>query len=153
MTKAPIPLVTKEELDALRAQGKTREQIAEKFGVTVSRVKRWILTLGVSRRQVKEVEKPKDPFIDAAVDMGTLLPVGGKPAYTPKIDDGITLMDRCKVILGQRMGEDHRGYLLDSRPVSTQQIINAARDAKQAQATRDWIAQNYPQNSKRPKRK
>lgn len=110
MTDAAAP--SKEEMDALREAGKTRQQIADHFGVTLSAVKRWIASLGVvdrkSRRQPKEVTRPRE-----------------KPRYQP-LDDGESLMDKAKAVLGKRMGEDHRGYILDGRPCSSWQIVNAA---------------------------
>ena len=102
-----------EDLEALRDQGLTRQQIAEHYGVSLARVKRWIKQFDLPMKVKREepVASP-EPVTN---------PDGGK-----SFDEGLSLMDRCKNVLGRRMSEDHRGYLLDGRPCSSMQIRRAA---------------------------
>jgi len=103
---------TKETLDAMRLQGKSRAEMCEATGVSISLMKRLIKALGVSPRPTKNSAQKKPSGRE-------------KPRYLA-VDEGISLMDRCKQILGPRMGEDHRGYLLDGRPASSTQVIKAS---------------------------
>ena len=103
-----VVVPTKAELIELRSKISNIE-IAELKGVSSSTVKRWIKKLGIAPRESKkpvEDVKPK-----------------GKPM---PLDEGLSLMDRCRQMLGRRMSEDHRGYMLDGRPCSSMQIIRAA---------------------------
>lgn len=102
----------KEDLEKLRNAGKTRDEIALIYNVSLSRVKRWIKELsidvddaprGVARARSRE-EKRRS--------MGE--------------DDGLTLMEKARAILGKRIGEDYRGYLLDNRPVRIDVLVKAA---------------------------
>lgn len=99
----------KDHLNDLRIAGFTRDEMAALYDVSLPRMKRWITKLGVAPRPMKE-KKESDRE---------------KPRYMP-VDDGISLMDECRQVLDSRMGEDHRGYLLDGRPVSSHQIVSAA---------------------------
>ena len=104
----PAKIPTKDELIDLRSRYSNIE-IAKLRSVSPSTVKRWIKKLEIPPREVKkepEIIKPK-----------------GEPM---PLDDGLSLMDRCSQILGRRMGEDHRGYMLDGRPASSIQVIRAA---------------------------
>lgn len=102
---------TREKLMELRESGFTREEIAEHFGVTLSRVKRWLRQYGFTKPDRKLAPEPVD------------LPITDLPFHT-----GMTLMERAKLALGRRLTEDkHRGYLLDGRPANTDRIIEAAR--------------------------
>ena len=107
------PIPTKEELEALRDDGKTREQIAEIYGVSLSQVKRWI-----SSRKVRKKIIRKD--------------IESKPTVSsrhPSVidDDGLPLMERAQRILGDRLTEQKGvGYKLDGRVSSIERILEAA---------------------------
>lgn len=102
---------SREELEELRDEGMTREQIADHYGVPLSRVKRWLKKQGFGRA---ERRIPSEP---------TNLPAAELP-----FDTGMTIMEKAKLILGNRLKEDrHLGYLLDGRVTSTDKIIEAAR--------------------------
>ena len=106
----PIFDPTKDELIKLRAV-MSNTQIAEMHGVSPSSVKRRITSLDVPKRPSKVVR----------------LKSNREPPRYVSVDEGVSLMDKCKQILGDRMGEDRaRGYLLDERPASSQQVIKAA---------------------------
>jgi hypothetical protein len=101
---------SKEELIEMRKEGFTREEIAEYFGVSLSRVKRWLKNYGFSRAPKQTPPPPSNPLADE-------LPY----------DTGMTMMERAKMILGTRLTEDrHKGYCLDGRPAKTGRIIAAA---------------------------
>jgi len=106
-----VPPLTKATLDALRIAGLTREEICEELGISLGTLKRYIKALGVVARPPKDKPKPTTKR--------------EKPRYVP-LDEGISLMDRCKQVLGPRMSEDHRGYVLDGRPASSIQVIRSA---------------------------
>lgn len=110
MTPAP----TREELIRLRETvGLTREQIAEHFGVGVSTVRRWIRELGVPRPTPRR-RKKEQPHLSSSGEI--IAPV----------DDGLTLMERAKMILGSRLSERREGYFLDNRPAHITKIVDAA---------------------------
>jgi hypothetical protein len=102
---------SKNELQALRDSGASRADMAEEYGVSLSRMKRWISDLSITPRPSKQ-----DPAKPEREKAAVILP----------ITTGLSLMERCQKILGRRMGEDHRGYLLDGRPASSAQILRAA---------------------------
>lgn len=91
----------------MRETSAKREEIAVKLGISLALVKRWIKALGLKKKPTRPV-RVREPV-----------------RYADQ-EDGISLMDRCKIVLGNRMGEDHRGYLLDGRPASSMQIARAA---------------------------
>lgn len=101
------------ELDALRQAGLTRIQIAVRYDVPLSRVKRWLRELDiVPRANRNNQSKPK-------------IRVREKHRYANFEEE--SLMDKAKAILGTRMTEKkHIGYLLDGRPVSSWQIAKEA---------------------------
>lgn len=103
-----------EELNTLRTAGLTRVQIAVKYDVPLSRVKRWLRELDVAPRANKVIHsKPK-------------IRIREKQRYGSFDDD--SLMEKAKAVLGDRMGEKrHIGYTLDGRPVSSWQIAQAAK--------------------------
>lgn len=110
--KTPIPTPDRTELIKLRQQGLNRDQIAEHYGVALSRVKRWI----------KELDIPAAPEY-----AGRREKIKSSEGETLGLDHGLTLVERAKSVLGPRMGEDrHRGYLLDGRPVRVDILIRAA---------------------------
>lgn len=105
-----VPSPPREDLVALRAQGLNRDQIAVYYGVALSRVKRWI----------KEMNVPANPqSTGKAIQKAT----SGQPLGT---DYGLTLLDKARSVLGSRMGQDYRGYLLDGRPVRVDMLIRSA---------------------------
>jgi predicted transcriptional regulator len=99
-------------LDVLREEGKSRQEIADALGVTIYQVKRWISAFGVKPKKVQKTSKPPTKQRE-------------KPRYVA-LDEGMTVMNMAKVVLGPRMGEDHRGYTLDGRPCSSWQLLKAA---------------------------
>jgi len=103
----------KERLDELRRAGKTRQQIAEEFGVTLYQVKRWIVALDVVGRKTKREGRDRQKVRETGKSMSP--------------DEGVSLMDKAKQILGKRVGEDHRGYLLDGRPANSWAILKVAK--------------------------
>lgn len=106
---ASPPTPNREELIKLRQDGLNREQIAEYYGVALSRVKRWIKDL-----EIPEIPRtPKQKFRPSeGADLGQ--------------DYGLTILERAKKVLGNRMTEDYRGYLLDGRPVRIDILVRTA---------------------------
>ncbi len=111
--------MTEEEKDRLRTrlneyrqQGLSRQQIADALGKTIYEVKRLIKTLGVQGRVV--VKAPRKAKKERE-----------KPRYSP-LDEGETVIEKARAVLGARMSEDHRGYMLDGRPCSSWAILKAA---------------------------
>lgn len=94
----------KQDIQDMRAEGMTREDIADVLGVSLSQVKRWIKRLGLSKQKSKRSCADK----------------------TIMADNGMNLLDRAKVILGKRVTEDRRGYKLDGRSVNPDALITAA---------------------------
>ena len=103
---------TKEELEKLRAEGKTREQLAKHYGVPLSQIKRWISALKVSKKLVRREASQNSP----------------KPVRSRLHDDeGLTIMERAKRILGHRLTEKRGvGYVLDGKVANTDAILKAA---------------------------
>ena len=97
---------TKDELQLLRDMGETRGEIAEKYGVSTSKMKRWLHELGVTKKSTTKV--PPAP-----------------PIALPW-DEGLSLMEKCELRLGHRMKETSAGYYLDGRLTSPKLIIAAA---------------------------
>jgi hypothetical protein len=100
----------KDVLQQLRDAGKTREEMAAQFGVSLSRMKRWIKQQDISPKPTKTPkvsERERTP-----------------PPMPP--ETSLSLMERCQQALGRRMSEDWRGYLLDGTPASTAKILRAA---------------------------
>jgi transposase len=107
--KNQSPTPDREDIIALRKQGMNREDIAKYYGVALSRVKRWISDLDIPAPVAPR--KPKHKPTDGE-DLGQ--------------DYGLTKVERAKQVLGSRMGQDYRGYLLDGRPVRVDILIQAA---------------------------
>lgn len=102
---------SREELTDLRDQGLNREEIAAHYDVTLSRVKRWLKKQGFNRPERRVLVDPVN------------VPVADLP-----FDHGMTMIERAKAALGNRLAEDrHRGYLLDGRVTSSEKVIEAAR--------------------------
>ena len=106
---------SKEELNGMRQAGRTRIDIAQAYDVSLYVVKRWIADLGIEERHTKAAERIARPPRDGQ----------DKKRYA-SLDDGETLMEKAAVLLGKRLGEDHRGYILDGRPSNTAAILRAA---------------------------
>lgn len=106
-----LPIPSREDLVKLRESGFTREEVASHYGVSLSRVKRWLRKHGFARAERKIPTEPVDS------------PIADLP-----FDTGMTIMERAKLALGTRLTEDrHLGYLLDGRVANTDRILEAAR--------------------------
>lgn len=106
---------TRDDLIRLREkEGMTREQIAEHYDVSLTTVRRWI----------KELKVPR-PSKQARVQQTRHLSREGAIIADP--DDGMTVMERARSILGARCTERRGvGYILDGRPVSSRAVVHAA---------------------------
>jgi hypothetical protein len=105
----------KEQIDKLRREGKTRPEIAEELGISVSRLKRLITDLGVVPRLCKSEERAAAPRQR----------IREKNVFSNP-EEGKGLMDKAKDALGSRMGEKYGSYTLDGRPCSSWDILKAA---------------------------
>lgn len=111
--KTELPVPPKKELEALRTEGFSREEIATHYGVSLSRVKRWIL-----HHDIKPLSVSKD--------RQKIISSNAKKRRTVGEDDGLTIIELIRVVLGKRITEDHRGYLLDGRPVRVDTLAKLA---------------------------
>lgn len=100
---------TREELIALREKGMNREAIADYYSVPLSRVKRWIRDMDI-------------PVLEGKRRITDTPPIKRQK----KSDDGLTVLEKARRILGKRMSEDYRGYLLDGRPVRIDYLLKVA---------------------------
>jgi hypothetical protein len=108
-----IPAPSREELIKLRESGLNREEIAAYYKVSLSRVKRWIAELGIpSSSKAKSVHARGRQKAENRNALG--------------VDYGMTLIERARLILGKRMSEDYRGYLLDGRVCRVDVLVRAA---------------------------
>lgn len=104
---------TKEELEELREQGLTRKEIADHYSVNISQVKRWISGLQVTKKIVRKPSEHKPP----KPSRGAILPE----------DEGLTVLEKAKRILGPRLTEKKGiGYLVDGRIVNTDEVLRIA---------------------------
>lgn len=103
---------TKTDLEQLRNEGYTREQIADYFDISLSKVKRLIRNLGVK----KKTHPNRDRKLIVRPGMGTTLPD----------DFGLTVMEQARRILGERLKETPLGYSLDGRITNTPAILKEA---------------------------
>ena len=97
-----------ELIEEHRADGLSREAIAEELQVPFSEVKKLI----------KKHSIPKPLKSDSDVETVDSVPLS--------ITDGISRMEQAKAILGRRMTEDYNGYRLDGMYSNTPAIIAAA---------------------------
>lgn len=100
MTRATPP--SKEDIQKARDEGLSRQQIADRLGSTLPTIKRLITAYGLAKTPAQE------------------------PTTVRKREEIRTPLEQAKTILGKRLGEDHRGYLLDGRPASSMQVLRAA---------------------------
>ena len=107
-----IEVPSKEELQRLREdERKTREEIAEMYGVSLSTVKRWIRTLGVRKKKKKSLIKK----------------IGRRGEIVIPVKEDKTVIEQAKDILGTRMGYSRiKGYTLDGFPASIDKLVRAA---------------------------
>ena len=104
---------SKADLEALRNAGESRDGIALYYGVSLSRVKRWI-----KLHDIKPSAEPHKAHISARNKAERRRAEG--------VEDGLTVIEKARVILGKRLSEDYRGYLLDGRPVRIDALARAA---------------------------
>lgn len=103
----------REEIEALRSSGMTRQQLATHFKVSVHTIKKWITVLGVKKKFERKIRPKKTPAIKK-VDLHPY--------------DGLTGMEKAKQVFGDRLQECRvRGYLLDGKPTSASYILEAAK--------------------------
>lgn len=95
----------KEELLKLRKE-QTREELADYYCVSVSTIRRWVRFYNLQRRR-RETPKPL--------------------ITRPEKDSGITIIDKAKRILGDRLVEKREGYFLDRRAVNIDDVLKAAK--------------------------
>jgi hypothetical protein len=106
--KELLKYLTKERMEDLRSHLSNIE-IANQTGLSLSFIKRLVHKMGIAKRIIA-----KRPSSSREA-----------PRYA-SVDDGISLMDMCKQVLGPSMTEDHRGYLLNGRPVNTAKLLESA---------------------------
>lgn len=95
---------SRSDLEQLRLT-QTREDIARLYDVSISTVRRWVQGYNLQRKR-KDAPKP------------ILL--------RSRIDSGITVIERAKRKLGNRLVETRLGYILDGRPVNVDDILRAS---------------------------
>lgn len=95
----------REDLEDCRREGMRLEDIAEIYSVSVSTVKRWIRAENLlTPKKVKRIIMPQ-----------------------PALNKMGSLLDQAKGVLGARIKEHKmRGYFLDGRAVSADDLIRAA---------------------------
>jgi len=108
--KSDYPAPDKDELVRLRDLGWSRQRIADWYGVSIARVKRWINEMNLPAVTNRR-SKSKIAHVES-VGLGD--------------DDGLTLIEKAKMKLGTRMTQDYRGYLLDGRLVRIDILLSAA---------------------------
>ncbi len=104
---------TREELVRLRESGMTREDLAEHYDVGVSTIRRWIKERGVPR-----------PTPSSRRRRLAHLSSNGEIIAPP--DDGKTIIEKARLLLGTRFSSHRDGYKLDGKPASTAIIVHAA---------------------------
>lgn len=114
MDRVRLAEPTGAELRQMREAGMSRRQIAAHYGVTDQKVKSWLRRYGIpasgapleANRNASRVSETQK-----AMDL-----------------DGHALSDleKARQILGLRVGEDYRGFLLDGTPVMVDVLLKAA---------------------------
>lgn len=100
----------------LRSQHMKRHEIAATLSITFFQLKRIIASSNIPPRATKQQER------DAAI-----LARKTPPSSVIPVDDGMSLMDKAKSILGARIGErKNMGYTLDGVLCNTDKILRAA---------------------------
>lgn len=107
---------TREKLIELRFEkGMTREDIAEHYDVSIATVRRWIKEMEVPRPSRRS--RPKRP--KHLTSSGEIV---------AKADDHYNKLERARITLEGRVVErSGRGYYLDGKPASAEEIIAAAQ--------------------------
>lgn len=105
----------KGELQKLRDRGLTRLEIADKYNVSVSSVKDWLSVMDISK---KFEPKSKDNTTDSNKSKNLIR----LPPETLSYDEGLPLMEKAKLRLGERLTVKGGDYYLDGR-ISTPQSI------------------------------
>jgi len=107
---------TKEQLVELRFdRGLTREGIAEHFNVSTATVRRWI----------KELKIPR-PTRQATAKRPKHLSLNGE--IVASLGDGYNDLERARIALEGRVVEFlGKGYYLDGKPASAEEVIAASR--------------------------
>lgn len=112
MSDAP----NRHELIALRDKGLTRPEIATHYGVTLRTVRRWITELGIPRPTARTRSRTRRKR-----GVGVLGEIIAPP------DDGFTVLEKAKRVLGDRMGEKRGyGYTLDGQVCNVDRLLKAA---------------------------
>ena len=95
----------------------TRQQIADKYGVTLAIVRRWIEVYDLAKGKVTAEQR----YLES--NMGTR----GEIIVKLPHDYGITKMEKVKDILGNRLVEKRgSGFFLDGRPCKLERILREA---------------------------
>lgn len=104
---------SKEDLEVMRDRGDTRQEIADHYGVNISQVKRWIASLQVKKKIIRKPAEQKPP----RPSRGSILPE----------DEGLTVIEKAKRILGPRLQEKKGiGYTVDGKVVNTDEVLRLA---------------------------
>ncbi|QJA43143.1 hypothetical protein [Phaeobacter phage MD18] len=96
-------------------RGMTREDIAEHFDVSIATVRRWIKELNVPRPSRRSrTKRPKHLTSSGEI--------------VAKVGDAYNKLERARMTLEGRVVERAgRGYYLDGKPASADEIIEAAQ--------------------------
>lgn len=112
MASSPVT-PSREELTKLRENGMNRDEIAVYYKVSLSRVKRWIAELGIPpSSKTRSAHARARQKVDKRSALG--------------MDYGLTLIEKARLILGKRMSQDYRGYLLDGRVCRVDVLVRTA---------------------------
>jgi hypothetical protein len=111
--KAEVTVPPRDDLIKLREAGKSRDEIAAYYNVSLSRVKRWIAFHNL-------------PPCNAPRKAHTKARNKAERRHALGLEDGLTIIEKARIILGKRLTEDYRGYLIDGRPVRIDALAKAA---------------------------
>lgn len=109
----PFPMPSRAELMELREMGLTRDEIAERFGVSLSLVKLWVKRLNC---RIDSRAVPRRPSLKA------------RNTDDLELDDeaGLLPLEIAKKRLSGRWSERHGSYYLDGKVARTDQLLAAA---------------------------